>query len=245
MSSNASTVSYRISWEAAWIQAAATLEWSSFKMQLIWLIEELIHLIDHMIYFKTEDGNATQTMNHTRYWIILNYVDLLYYIRLGCFSPLWSIFTPAFIIPCWNITFTYEMHERCPPGRMCLSVSDTNLTFGNVNELRHHIVHVIVLQVRVVSYWCVGAGLVPAKVLRRVVSIRKDSLEVRRAKCFQESNQWDLENAFLGALLNIFEMWWYLMHFIDYRSKIVNQTNDKKERLFIYNCLLIKVILYN
>lgn len=57
---------------------------------------------------------------------------------------------------------------------MRLSVSDTDLTFGYVNELHHHIVHVIVLQVGVISYWRVTAGLVPAKVIRRVVSVRKD-----------------------------------------------------------------------
>lgn len=56
---------------------------------------------------------------------------------------------------------------------MCVCVS--NLTAGDVDEALHHIIDIIVLQVRVVSDWWVITGLVPAEPCRRVVPVGKDA----------------------------------------------------------------------
>lgn len=50
----------------------------------------------------------------------------------------------------------------------------SDLTVGDDEESLHHIVNVIVLQVRVVSDWWIITGLVPAEPFRRVVPIGKD-----------------------------------------------------------------------
>lgn len=51
----------------------------------------------------------------------------------------------------------------------------SDLIVGHGEEARHHIVNVIILQVRVVSDWGVVTELVPAEALRGVVTVGKDS----------------------------------------------------------------------
>lgn len=86
-----------------------------------------------------------------------------------------------------------------------MSVSDTNLTLGDANKLHHHIVNVIVLQVRVISDWRVSAGLVPAKVLRRVVSIGKDALWMgggQEGKMFTSRLSWSIVTHFQNVVIH-------------------------------------------
>lgn len=55
-----------------------------------------------------------------------------------------------------------------------LNICVSNLTLGDGEEALHHIIYVVILQVRVVSDWCIITGLVPAEALRRVVPVGKD-----------------------------------------------------------------------
>lgn len=57
---------------------------------------------------------------------------------------------------------------------MCGCVCVSNLTVGDNEEAIHHIIDIIVLQVRVVSDWWVMTELVPAEALWWVVTVGKD-----------------------------------------------------------------------
>lgn len=57
-------------------------------------------------------------------------------------------------------------------GYVCVYVS--NLTAGDSEEAVHHIINIIVLQVRVISDWWVMTELVPAEAFRGVVTVGKD-----------------------------------------------------------------------
>lgn len=59
-----------------------------------------------------------------------------------------------------------------------ITCDTTNIIFylivGNSQELLHHLVNVVVLQVRIVSDGWIAAGLIPAEAFGRVVAVRKD-----------------------------------------------------------------------
>lgn len=50
----------------------------------------------------------------------------------------------------------------------------SDLIVGNYEELLHHFVNIVVLQVRIISDGGVAAGLVPAEAFGGVVAVRKD-----------------------------------------------------------------------
>lgn len=50
----------------------------------------------------------------------------------------------------------------------------SNLIVGSSEELLHHLVNVVILQVRVISDGGITAGLIPAEAFGGVVAIRKD-----------------------------------------------------------------------
>lgn len=45
---------------------------------------------------------------------------------------------------------------------------------GNDKELLHHLVNIVVLQVRIISDGGITAGLIPAEAVGGVIAIRKD-----------------------------------------------------------------------
>lgn len=50
----------------------------------------------------------------------------------------------------------------------------SNLIVDNTEKQLHHLVNIVVLQVRIVSDGGIGAGLVPAEAIGGVITIRKD-----------------------------------------------------------------------
>lgn len=55
----------------------------------------------------------------------------------------------------------------------------SNLIVGNGEELLHHFVNIVVLQVRIISDGGITAGLIPAEAFGGVIAIRKDPCKTK------------------------------------------------------------------